>query len=84
MVTAALSIIGAVLMVCGVWCVLEMHALQVAYFAEGGGKFVEEFVSIPSVAGLPGTFWGAGVLMAISLSYTLVPRSLHSQPTDSA
>jgi SSS family solute:Na+ symporter len=46
--------------------------LKVAYFAEGGGKFVMQFVSVPSFGGLPGAFWGSGLLMAISLSYTLI------------
>ena len=31
-----------------------------------------EFIDVPDALGLPGAFWGAGLLMAISLSYTLV------------
>ena len=55
---------------------------QVAYFAEGGGKFVVEFVSVPAYGGLPGPFWGAGLLMAVSLTYTLVPHPcMHSRFT---
>jgi len=46
--------------------------LMVAYFAEGGGKFVVEFLNFQSWLGLPDKFWAAGLLMFISLSYSLV------------
>ena len=56
-------------------CCHDHRIVQVAYFAEGGGKFVMEFVDIPDWIGLPGSFWGAGALMLISLSYTLLIES---------
>ncbi|CAK4724693.1 hypothetical protein LEN26_018361 [Aphanomyces euteiches] len=46
--------------------------LSVAYFAIGGGKFVTEFIDVPSWGGFPGDFWAAGLLMVIAVLYTIV------------
>ncbi|OQR81347.1 sodium:solute symporter [Thraustotheca clavata] len=46
--------------------------MGVTYFSIGGGKFVTEFVSIPSYWGLPSDFWASGGLMLIALCYTII------------
>ncbi|KDO32119.1 hypothetical protein SPRG_03337 [Saprolegnia parasitica CBS 223.65] len=42
------------------------------YFAIGGGKFVTEFVPLPSWLNLPPEFWAAGGLMLVAVAYTII------------
>ncbi|BFN37386.1 Na+:solute symporter [Fidelibacter multiformis] len=56
-ITAIVSIIGTIAMV--------------TYFAIGGGKFLDEFLGIPSFAGLPGAFWAATILIVLAMIYTV-------------
>jgi len=44
---------------------------MVTYFAIGGGKFLDEFLGIPSFWGLSSEFWAAAILIAVSLVYTV-------------
>jgi len=56
-ITAIVSIIGTIAMV--------------TYFAIGGGKFLDEFLGIPSLFGLPGAFWAATILIILAMIYTV-------------
>ncbi len=56
-ITAIVSIIGTIAMV--------------TYFAIGGGKFLDEFLGIPSFAGFPGAFWAATILIVLAMIYTV-------------
>ena len=46
--------------------------ITVSYFAIGGGKFVEEFVEVPSWLGIPSHLWAAAGLMLVAMSYTVI------------
>jgi len=48
-----------------------MTVAMITYFAIGGGKFLGEFLGIPSFWGLPSHFWAAGILIVISMIYTV-------------
>ncbi len=57
LITAITSIIGTIAMV--------------TYFAIGGGKFLDEFLGIPALFGLPGAFWAATILIVLAMIYTV-------------
>lgn len=48
-----------------------MTIAMITYFAIGGGKFLGGFLGIPNLWGLPSHFWAAGVLIVISMIYTV-------------
>ncbi len=48
-----------------------MTIAMITYFAIGGGKFLGEFLGIPTFLGLPSRFWAAGILIVISMIYTV-------------
>lgn len=50
---------------------LIMTVAMVTYFAIGGGKFLDEFLGIPSLLGLPSEFWAAAVLITLAMIYTV-------------
>jgi len=50
---------------------LIMTVAMVTYFAIGGGKFLDKFLGIPSLFGLPSEFWAAAVLIAVAMIYTV-------------
>lgn len=56
-ITAIVSIIGTIAMV--------------TYFAIGGGKFLDEFLGVPALFGLPGAFWAATILIVLAMIYTV-------------
>lgn len=44
---------------------------MITYFAIGGGKFLGNFLGIPSFLGLPSQFWAATILIVLSMIYTV-------------
>lgn len=50
---------------------LIMTIAMITYFAIGGGKFLDQFLGIPSMLGLPSEFWAAAVLISIAMIYTV-------------
>ena len=50
---------------------LIMTIAMVTYFSIGGGKFLDEFLGIPSFLGLPSEFWAASVLIVLAMIYTV-------------
>ena len=43
----------------------------VTYFAIGAGKFVGEFLGIPSFGGLPSEFWASSLMIFLAMIYTV-------------
>lgn len=43
----------------------------IAYFAVGAGKFVDTFLTLPPLFGLPPRFWGGAVLIGLAMIYTV-------------
>ncbi|MFZ0390523.1 MAG: sodium:solute symporter [Calditrichia bacterium] len=44
---------------------------MITYFAIGSGKFVAEFLGIPSFLGLSSQFWAAGLMIFLAMIYTV-------------
>jgi SSS family solute:Na+ symporter len=45
---------------------------MITYFAIGSGKFIDEFLGIPSFLGLSSQFWAATLMIVLSSTYTVV------------
>ena len=44
---------------------------MITYFCKGSGKFVAEFLGIPSFWGLPPEFWAASLMIVLAMIYTV-------------
>lgn len=44
---------------------------MITYFAVGSGKFIGEFLGIPSFAGLSSEFWAATLMIVLAMIYTV-------------
>lgn len=51
---------------------LVVAVVMISYFAVGAGKFVTEFLTMPTWLGMKQEFWGAALLMAVAMGYTVV------------
>lgn len=51
--------------------VIIMTIAMITYFAIGSGKFVAEFLGIPSFWGLSSQFWAASLMIALAMIYTV-------------
>lgn len=48
-----------------------MVVAMITYFAIGSGKFVAEFLGIPSMLGLSSQFWAATIMIVLAMIYTV-------------
>jgi SSS family solute:Na+ symporter len=44
---------------------------MITYFAVGSGKFIAQFLGIPTMLGLPGEFWASLIMIALAMIYTI-------------
>ncbi|MFQ6079681.1 MAG: sodium:solute symporter, partial [Thermodesulfobacteriota bacterium] len=51
--------------------VIVVTIAMITYFAIGSGKFVAEFLGIPSFLGLPSQFWTATLMITLAMIYTV-------------
>jgi len=51
--------------------IIIMTIAMITYFAIGSGKFVGEFLGIPSFWGLPSQFWAATLMIVLAMIYTV-------------
>lgn len=51
--------------------VIIMTIAMITYFAIGSGKFVAEFLGIPSFLGLSSQFWAATLMIVLAMIYTV-------------
>jgi Na+/proline symporter len=51
---------------------LVLNIAMVTYFAIGSGKFIGEFLGIPSFLGMDPTFWAATMMIVLSMIYTVL------------
>lgn len=51
--------------------IMVVTIAMITYFAIGSGKFVAEFLGIPSFLGLPSQFWAASLMIVLAMIYTV-------------
>jgi SSS family solute:Na+ symporter len=51
--------------------IIIMTVAMITYFAIGSGKFIAEFLGIPSFAGLSPEFWAASLMIVLAMIYTV-------------
>lgn len=51
--------------------ILIVTIAMITYFAVGSGKFVAEFLGIPSFWGLSSEFWASTIMIALAMTYTV-------------
>jgi len=51
--------------------VIIVTIAMITYFAVGSGKFIDEFLGIPSFLGLSSEFWAATLMIFLALIYTV-------------
>ncbi|UCE20248.1 MAG: sodium:solute symporter [Gemmatimonadota bacterium] len=51
--------------------IMVVTIAMITYFAIGSGKFVAEFLGIPSFMGLSGQFWAATLMIVLAMIYTV-------------
>jgi len=51
--------------------IIVVTIAMITYFAIGSGKFIDEFLGIPSFLGLSSEFWAAIIMIALSVVYTV-------------
>jgi len=51
--------------------IIIMTVAMITYFAIGSGKFIAEFLGIPSFWGLSSQFWAASLMIVLAMIYTV-------------
>jgi solute:Na+ symporter, SSS family len=51
--------------------IIIMTVAMITYFAIGSGKFIAEFLGIPSILGLSPEFWAATLMIVLAMIYTV-------------
>lgn len=51
--------------------ILLVTIAMITYFAIGSGKFIDEFLGIPSIWGIKSEFWAALMMIVLSVAYTV-------------
>jgi len=51
--------------------VIVVTIAMITYFAVGSGKFIDEFLGIPSFGGVSSEFWAATLMIVLALIYTV-------------
>jgi Na+/proline symporter len=62
---------GDVARLIAAFSIIIMTIAMITYFAIGSGKFVAEFLGIPSFAGLSSQFWAATFMIVLATIYTV-------------
>jgi len=62
---------GNVARLIAAFSIIIMTIAMITYFAIGSGKFVAEFLGIPSFAGLSSQFWAATFMIVLAMIYTV-------------
>ena len=62
---------GDVARLIAAFSIIIMTIAMITYFAIGSGKFVAEFLGIPSMLGLSSQFWAATLMIVLAMIYTV-------------
>ena len=62
---------GDVARLIAAFSIIIMTIAMITYFAVGSGKFIAEFLGIPSMLGLSSEFWAATLMIVLAMIYTV-------------